>query len=327
LRCFETGQYCNGLVAVLISVVIVNWNSGSYLEKCIRSLIRNAPGCEIIVVDNASKDSSLEFAVGENLPIKILHNSRNLGFAAANNRGWRSSQGDFVLFLNPDIECLPGAVNCLIETLSGNSAIWAVGGLLIDSSGKTQSGFNVRSFPTAGSVAAEMLFLDEIWPDNPWTSRYRMSGWNPNIASDVDQPAAACLMLTRNALEILNGFDETFYPAWFEDVDLCRRIHNAGGHIRLQPGAAFVHAGGSSLRSLDLLAYLQYFHTNMIRYFIKHHGKEYARRIRTLVIMGMRLRAILSLLYPIAKNASRISSARSFWKCSRYIASMQKVLS
>lgn len=305
----------------MISVVIVNWNSGSYLGKCVLSLMNNAPDCEIIVVDNDSNDASLAFAAGGSLPVKILRNSQNLGYAAANNKGWRASRGDFVLFLNPDSECLPGAIDCLADTLFRDPGVWAVGGLLADPAGKRQSGFNVRSFPTAGSVAAQMFFLDEIWPCNPWTSRYHMTGLKSNVASDVDQPAAACLMLTRKALEACHGFDEAFFPAWFEDVDLCKRIHKAGGRIQFQPAAAFVHAGGSSIDTLGDGLFLKYFHTNMIRYFSKHHGHQYAGRVRTLVILGMQLRAVLSLLYPMIKNSSRKSSARMFWECARHISS------
>jgi len=314
-----------GLEAGMISVVIVNWNSGSYLEKCILSLAKNARGCEIIVVDNDSKDASLAFASGCDLPVKILCNKRNLGFAAAGNIGWRDSRGDFVLFLNPDAECLPGAIHCLADTLSKDPAIWAAGGLLVDPSGKHQSGFNVRSFPTVRSIAAQMLFLDEIWPNNPWTRRYRMSGLNYKAASDVDQPAAACLMLTRKALEVCHGFDEAFFPAWFEDVDLCKRIRNAGGRIRFQPAAAFLHAGGSSVDALGAELFLRYFHANMIRYFRKHHGRECAGRVGTLVILGLRLRAGLSLIYPIARNNSRKSSAYMFWQCARFVAGMPEV--
>jgi N-acetylglucosaminyl-diphospho-decaprenol L-rhamnosyltransferase len=309
----------------MISVVIVNWNSGSFLGKCVHSLMKNAPNCEIIIEDNHSRDTSLSIVASEGLPVKILRNSRNLGFAAAGNMGWRGSRGELVLFLNPDSECLPGAIDCLADTLLKDPGIWAVGGLLVDPFGKHQSGFNVRSFPTAGSVAAQMLFLDEIWPRNPWTSRYRMSGLNSNTASDVDQPAAACLMLTRKALELCHGFDETFFPAWFEDVDLCKRIHKAGGRIRFQPAAAFVHTGGSSIDALGTELFLKYFHANMIRYFSKHHGKRCAGRVKTLVILGLRLRAGLSLLYPIAKDSSRESSARIFWKCAQSISGISEV--
>jgi N-acetylglucosaminyl-diphospho-decaprenol L-rhamnosyltransferase len=309
----------------MISVVIVNWNSGPYLEKCVASLINNAPGSEVIVVDNDSSDTSLAFAGGGDLPIKILRNNRNLGFAAAGNIGWRESRGDLVLFLNPDSECLPRAIDSLADVLLKDRGVWAVGGRLVDSSGRHQSGFNVRSFPTVGSVAAQMLFLDEIWPANPWTSRYRMFGLDTNTPTDVDQPAAACLMLTRKALEACHGFDETFFPAWYEDVDLCKRIHEAGGRIRFQPAAGFVHAGGSSIDALGTELFLKYFHANMIRYFLKHHGKKCAGRVKLLAILGLRLRAGLSLLFPMLKNSGRMSSAHAFWECARFISGMTEV--
>src|SRR5512139_2753450 len=92
----------------MTSVVIVNWNSGRFLENCVRSLLQNAPECEIIIVDNASADSSVHFADELEAEIVIHRNSRNAGFAAASNLGWRVSKGSRVLFLNPDTQCFPG---------------------------------------------------------------------------------------------------------------------------------------------------------------------------------------------------------------------------
>ena len=179
--------------------------------------------------------------------LSILRNNRNIGFAAGNNLGWRASKGDRILFLNPDTECLPESIPRLEQTLISDHAIWAVGGRLVGPTGKPQFDFNVRSFPTIGSVASEMFFLDEIWPSNPWShSVHPDDGGQP---VDVDQPAAACLMVSRAALESIGGFDEAFYPAWFEDVDLCRRIRNQGGRIQFQPNACFLHHGGYSLRT------------------------------------------------------------------------------
>ncbi len=309
----------------MVSIIIVNWNSGPLLERCVRSILKNATGCQIIVVDNASHDSSLDFAAEVKAQITILPNGENLGLAAANNRGWRASKGTSILFLNPDTECLPGSVSRLEQTISEEKSVWAVGGQLLSPPGRPQIGFDVRSFPTIGSVAAEMLLLDKFWPTNPWTSRYRMSRSDRTFAMDVDQPAAACLMASRQALEAVGGFDENFRPAWFEDVDLCRRIWNKGGRIRFQPEARFMHHGGSSLAHLPREKFLEYFHSNQIRYFIKHHGARKASRVRALIISGLYLRSILSILYPLAKNASRVSSVRIFWNAARNIAGLPKV--
>jgi N-acetylglucosaminyl-diphospho-decaprenol L-rhamnosyltransferase len=300
------------------SIVIVNWNSGPHLENCVRSLLQNAPGSQILIVDNASADSSLCFAEQFRDRLKIHINDRNIGFAAANNIGWRGSDGSRVLFLNPDTECYPGSLECLEQTMDSDDTIWAAGGQLVDASGKVQTGFNIRAFPSIGSVAADMLFVDEIWPSNPWSGPNRLPGNAP--AMDVDQPAAACLMVSRRALEATGGFDEGFYPAWFEDVDLCRCIRSRGGRIRYQPGARFLHHGGYSLERMSRQEFLESFHRNQIRYFRKHHGVRDAARVKRRVVLGMVLRSIFSIAYPLAPGRSRNESAKIFWKAGRTIS-------
>ncbi len=300
----------------MISVVIVNWNSGPLLERCVSSLKRHAFGCEILVADNASDDSSADFLKGTP-GVELMRNSRNEGFAAAANLAWRRSRGEWVLFLNPDTESLPGSVTLLCDSLRGEAGIWAGGGKLVGFDGKPQAGFNVRAFPTVGSVAADMLLLDEVLPRNPWSRRYYQADLDARRASDACQPAAACLMVSRRALELLRGFDESFRPAWFEDVDLCRRIWNAGGRIRFVPAARFLHHGGYSLAYLGMEKFLEYYHANQIRYFAKHHGEAAAGRVRRLVVAGMCLRAALSLVRPPAGLAGRQASARIYWNAAR----------
>ena len=301
----------------MISIVIVNWNSGALLENCVRTLLAHSPECQIVVVDNASADSSMNFLDRTGKDLLILRNSRNAGFAAANNLGWRESGGDIILFLNPDIECLPGSVRSLEQTLTGDPAIWAVGGRLIGPSGKSQTGFNVRSFPTIGSVASEMFFLDEIWPGNPWSHAVRPG--DGGLPLDVDQPAAACLMVSRTALESIGGFDEMFYPAWFEDVDLCLRIRTRGGRILFQPNARFLHHGGYTLGRISRQDFLESFHTNQIRYFRKHYGARTATSVRWIISLGLFLRAGLSMLHSPHTEMSRADASRSFRNAARHI--------
>lgn len=309
----------------MASIVIVNWNSGTLLERCVRSLLVHAEGSEIIVVDNASDDSSTDFVCTLAASVTLVRNEKNLGFSTANNMGWRMSKRDEVLFLNPDTESQPCAVARLEGMLRTDKAVWAAGGMLVAPDGGPQSGFNIRSFPTIGGVAAEMLFLDQVWPGNPWRRRYRMLGRDLNAIGDVDQPAAACLMVSRRALEIVEGFDERFHPAWFEDVDLCKRIWETGGKIRFEPSARFLHHGGSSLAHLTVEKYLQIFHTNQIRYFSKHHGETAALRVRSLIIAGLYLRSLMALLGLRPKIASRRGSAGDYWNAARHFAAMAEI--
>ena len=296
----------------MISVVIVNWNSGPLLERCVLSLSKYAADAEVIIVDNASADSSLDFPACSS--VVVLRNEANVGFAAGSNLGWRKSSGEQILFLNPDTESRAGSVSKLVQTILADRSIWAVGGKLVSPSGQHQAGFNVCAFPTLESVAAELLLLEELWPRNPWTQHYRMSEWDHSSRREVEQPAAACLLVQRKVLERLNGFDEDFRPAWFEDVDLCRRIHDNGGRIIFEPAAEFQHHGGSSLKHLAREEFLRYFHTNQIRYFLKHHGEDAALRVRRLVIGGMYLRAALSRIHPLIAGTTRSGSARVFWR-------------
>jgi N-acetylglucosaminyl-diphospho-decaprenol L-rhamnosyltransferase len=305
----------------MISVVIVNWNSGPLLERCIDSLRKYAPDCEIVLVDNHSGDSSLDFVGRLDRHILLVRNHENLGFASAGKQGWRASQGDKILLLNPDAECLSGGIDALAQRLESEAAVWAVGGCLFDPAGVLQAGFNVRAFPTISAVAAEALLLDEIWHRNPWTRRYRMTDWDHRTRRDVDQPAAACLMVRRAVLETMRGFDEQFWPAWFEDVDLCKRIRDAGGRIVFEPGARFSHHGAASLRSLTQEEFLRFYHANQILYFEKHFGNEAAARVRRLVIAGLRLRALIAWTGAPLRGRAANSSARAFWRAARHFSS------
>ena len=295
----------------MISIVIVNWNSGRLLGQCVQSLRENARDCQVIVVDNASTDFSLQVAVEAAPNLTVLRNESNEGFAAACNLGWQAAKGDSILFLNPDTECFPESVGCLEETISRDRTVWAVGGCLIGTDGKPQASFNVRRFPTFGSVAAEMFFIDKLF--RVFRRKHSSDGILSGGAVDVDQPAAACLMASRAALLSIGGFDESFYPAWFEDVDLCLRMHKSGGRIQFQPQARFLHHGGYSLDRMPRQDFLKHFHKNQIRYFHKHRGLLAALHVQKMITLGLFLRCVTSLIYPLVKNASRKKSAGIFW--------------
>jgi N-acetylglucosaminyl-diphospho-decaprenol L-rhamnosyltransferase len=307
----------------LISIVIVNWNSGRLLQSCVQSLLKNAAGSQIIVVDNASTDSSLLFAKGiQAVGLSIVQNDRNAGFAAGSNLGWKRSGGDRILFLNPDTECLPDSISHLERTLASDTSVWAAGGHLLSPSGKSQQGFNVRVFPSIGNVAAEMLFIDEFWPANRKLRAYCAAAGM--AAVDVDQPAAACLMVARTALETVGGFDEEFSPAWFEDVDLCRRIRNCGGRIQYQPQAHFLHHGGYSLDTMTRQDFLEIFHGNQIRYFKKHHGLQTAARVKRLIVIGLVLRSALSMVRSPIHGTTRMTASKMFWRIARRIGGLHE---
>ena len=212
-----------------VSLLIVSWNSRSRLQRCLGSLPRT--NVEIIVTDNASGDGSADMVAAEYPEITLIRETENRGFAAAINLAVQRATSPLVLLPNADVEIFPDAIDSLSSFLDTNPAYGAAGGRLVDADGQFQRGFSVRRFPTMASFAVDLLLLDTVWPNNPVSRRYHAADLDDRVTQPVDQPAAACLMVRRAALEQLGGLDERFYPAWFEDVDLCRRLKAAGWEI------------------------------------------------------------------------------------------------
>lgn len=254
-------------------VVIVNWNTGRFLQTCVESLFQTAPTAEVVVVDNASTDGSLELIDSFRDRIHIVRNSANLGFAAGVNQGFASTTSPYVLILNPDIRVQPDAVSLLMKILSGNSKAGAIGGYVNDD-------YLPRPFPGVASLIRENL-------------GFRRKPVNSAVPGLVDQPAAAALMVRRDAFEEIGGFDEQFFPAWYEDVDFCRRLKSAGWDIYFAPDAQFEHEGGYSAAALGPKAFAEAYYHNQIRYAQKHLGGWGRLAVRISIVAGMLARMVL----------------------------------
>ena len=275
------------------SVIIVAHNSADCIERCVTA-VRNAKGWKAIVVDNASTDATVEI-VRRLASSSCLLNSENRGFAAAVNQGIKSAVSEVLIILNPDTIPTPGSLDQLAQTLS-QSHVGAAGGMLMAEEGIMQRGFTIRRLPTLASSLAEVLLVNRVWPGNPLNRRYRCLDLDYSRAQDVEQPAGACLAIKREAWEELNGFDESFFPVWFEDVDFCRRLRDRGWRVRFCPEATFIHSGGHSVNKLDFRDRQSYWYRNLFRYFAKHHKKWEMGCLRLGIVAGMALRSLLALL-------------------------------
>lgn len=275
-----------------VSALVVTWHSRLDISACLESVLTQVD--EVVVVDNHSLDGT-DAWIRDHFPsVLVIANSTNAGFAAAVNQAARASQGPLLLLLNPDTRLDAGAVAALATALEQEPSLGAVGGHLLDPHGHTQKGFTVRRFPTLGSIVADLLLLEEVWPGNPWTRHYRALDLDYGRAQDVEQPAAACLLVRRSVFERLGGFDEGFSPAWFEDVDFCRRLAHAGWRVGFVPDARVRHRGGSSLEHLPRPAFLEIWYRNMRRYVRRHHGRAAELALRGLIVAGMMLRVVVS---------------------------------
>lgn len=275
-----------------VTVAIVSWNTRDLLKSCLESLDRRLH--EVIVVDNDSNDGSAKM-IAETFPdVVLIRQAVNIGFGAAVNLASYRARGRSLLLLNSDARATPGAVERLADYLDAHPECGAAAGLLVDATGQPQRGFNVRRFPTFASFAVDFLLIDQVWPSNPISRRYLAHDLDHQRVADIDQPAAAALMLRLEAFRRVGRMDERFYPAWFEDVDLCRRLRRGGWRIALEPAARFEHAGGTAMRALGLQAFTQAWYRNLLLYVRKHHGRLQHAALRALLTVGMLERIIVS---------------------------------
>ncbi len=277
------------------SVIVVTYNSAEAIGACLEALARE--DCEIVVVDNASQDATVqrveEFVVWHEL--RLLANDSNLGFGAAANRGAREASGDVLLVINPDAIAEPGAVTALLQCMESTHA-GASGGALLESDGKPARGFAFRRLPTLATLLCEAMLMNQLWPGNPVNRRYRCLDADYSQRQDVEQPAGACLAITRETWNELGGFDEQFYPVWFEDVDLCKRLLERGGRIVYCPLARFRHSGAHSVSQLSFHDRQVFWYTNMLRYARKHFTSGQVKILRAGIVAGMLLRSTAALL-------------------------------
>ena len=267
-------------------IVIVTFNSAAEIGACLDAAMQT--GAEIVVVDNASSDGTVEEV--RRRGVRLIANSDNRGFAAATNQGFVVLNHPYVLLLNPDA-VLKTDLQPLIRACEMPGAAGA-GGKLIDSEGRPQIGFMARSLPTAATLILESLLLNRICPNNPVNRRYRGSGLNYERRLEVEQPAGAFLMIRRTVWEELGGFDEGFHPLWFEEVDFCRRAIDRGYRMYYEPEAVAKHTGGHSLGALALGARRFYWYRSLLKYSAKHFGSRDFRAVCLAVVAGSILRGV-----------------------------------
>jgi N-acetylglucosaminyl-diphospho-decaprenol L-rhamnosyltransferase len=282
-----------------VGIVIVAHNSGAEIGACLDAAVTT--GAEVVVIDNASQDQTAS-EVGRR-GVRLLANSSNLGFAAAVNQGVRALDAPLLLLLNPDA-ILQSSLEPLRQAcLDPQTA--AAGGMLVDAQGKPQAGFMVRRFPSAAALCFEALLINRVWPGNPVNWQYRCLDLDYRAASDVEQPAGAFLMIRRDAWEKLAGFDEDFYPLWFEDVDFLKRAKDNLYRIRFVPESVAKHTGGHSIQKI-LLEFRQfYWYRSLLRYSAKHFPPGAEKLVCLAVIFGSVMRTLLGIshqrsLKPIA---------------------------
>ena len=286
-----------------LSIIIVNWNSTAYLRNCLESVFRNttAIGIEVIVVDNGSDDNSCAELIRTEFPAVVFHDSReNIGFARGSNLGYELSSGDILLFLNPDTEIHNNVFAHMAAELASHGHVGAIGSRLLNSDGSLQMSC-VSTYPTIVNQLLDCEFLRTKFPASHLWGMQSLYEYSSQPAQ-VDVISGACLMVKRNVFEEIGKFDERFFM-YVEDVDLCRRITDAGYIIRYMNACEVVHHGGkSSAVQGKYFANLRQ-QEAMLQFFTITKGKTYSFIYRVMLAVAAVIRlVIIATMLPLRKS-------------------------
>jgi hypothetical protein len=256
-----------------LSVVIVNYRARQLLLDCLESLAAAAPRhrLQLIVVDNASDDGSVQ-AVRRHYPgVTVIANRDNLGFTKANNQGIALATGRHVMLLNNDTRVHAGAFSEAIEFLDGEPAIGVVGLKLLNDDGSLQ--LSCRRFPSFHQALFNRYsLLTKLFPNNYFSRQYLMTDIHHDKVQDVDWVSGACLGIRRAVLDQVGTLDERFFM-YSEDVDYCFRVWQAGWRVSYLPTAQVVHLIGQSTKRVRYRTTWER-HRSMYRFYRKHYSQS-----------------------------------------------------
>jgi GT2 family glycosyltransferase len=275
-----------------LSILVVNWNTRNLVAQCLQSLgdtadrvVQNSDGytllfgqyqTEVIVVDNASTDGSAPH-IHERFPWAcLIENTRNVGFAPANNQGYAQSTGRYALLLNSDTVVHARAMEVLIEFMDAHPRCGAGGALLLNADDSLQP--SCQPMLTPWREFWRLTFLDRIWQ----RATYNMQKWNTSSPRRVETIKGACLIVRREALEPNEPLLDEQYFMYTEEVDLCYRLNQKGWELYWIPAARVTHFGEASSRQAYNAMYVQLYRSK-VQFYRKFGGEPQARLFKRLV--------------------------------------------
>ena len=289
-----------------VSIIIVNWNTKEYLRNCLDSIHRAISGinAEIIVVDNASEDGSVDMVQSEFPYVKLIKNDKNLGFAMANNIGIASSAGNYLCFINSDVIVDRNCIKELIQYLKENRNVGMVGPMIKNPDGTVQP--SCFGYPTLWKMFSLAMGLHRFFPHTELFGG-RMIYRNHDVARSVEVLIGCFWCVRREALDSVGMLDENYF-IYAEDIDWCKRYRDAGWDVVFYPGAEAIHFGGASSEIAPLRFYIEMQKADL-QYWQKHHGsfKKYIYRANLYLFHIIRIVANSGLYFlPFKKKEEKL---------------------
>ncbi|MCF6148423.1 MAG: glycosyltransferase [Candidatus Kuenenia sp.] len=295
-----------------ISIVIVTWNSSSWIVNCLKSLINDLRSFShsLIIADNASTDLTVSLIKTQFPEAILIENKTNVGFAQACNTALLLSNSEYVLFLNPDTEVISGMTGTLLAFMEKHREAGAIGPALLNPNGSLQLSGN--TFPNLKNILSESFFLDRLFPNSCFFGSHKMSHIDRSKVFMVDWTMGSCLFVRREALDKAGMFDSHYF-LFFEETDLCLRLRNAGYKIYILPDAKLIHFGGASSPELYNEEKIIYYHKSLFYYFRKNMPYQLVF-LRMAIVLRSLLRIFLWLaLYP-SNTKTAVNKLRGYGK-------------
>jgi GT2 family glycosyltransferase len=282
-----------------LTISIVSYNSLGFLKECLRSIFENPPAVDysVIVVDNASADGTSEFLKKNYPEIKLILNDTNIGFAAANNQAIKNSDSRYIILMNSDCEVYKKSLDNLVEFMDRNPDAGIAGPKIINSDGTVQ--MSCRRFPSLLDAAAHNI-LGDIFPDNPFSKKYKLADIPRDNPSRVDWVSGSCMIIRRGALEDTGMLDERYFM-YVEDVDICYRMWQKKWAVYYCPDAEIMHhiggsAGGNEAGKIKSSYRMQ---KSAFYFFWKNYRKSWKILLIPLIILVLGFRVLLTVIKTI----------------------------
>ena len=267
--------------SVRVAAVVVTYDALPWIENCLDSLA----GVETVVVDNGSGDGTVPF-VRERYPDVRLVESENRGLGAGWNLGTRATMSTYVLLLNADAWMAEGALDRLVAFAETQPRAAVVGPRLRNPDGTLQR--SVRGYPTVWRLATEYLFLRKLAPRSSALNAFYAGGFDHDEVRSVEVVMGACMLLRREAIELVGECDEDYF-LFSEETDWCFRFREAGWDVLFFPDAECVHVRGASHSGRLYRENLR----GHLLFLWKHRGPKVAERARRLLLLSLRLRSLV----------------------------------
>jgi len=266
-----------------VSIVIINYNTGSYLRRCIASILNFAQDVEIVIWDNASSDDSLVLQHPMQQRIRLIRSRQNVGFARAVNAAVETCSGEFVLLLNPDTEARSDFVSPLVDFMEQHGRRGVVGGKVINPDGSPEKACR-RAIPTPTSAIMRLTGISLLFPNSRKLPLYNLPDSTNERAHKVGAVSGSFCMFPRELAKRV-PFDEQFF-LFGEDLDFCFRASRLGESVWFVPSASVIHQKGVSMRYRPIFP-LFCFYDSMLKFYRKHFASGHSLAFNVVVFIAV----------------------------------------